>query len=409
LATLLLAIDDQTLKDVEDLTTARAIWLVLKTIQTSYDVWHGTLILFEFINLKKTPEESITSYLARRSELYDKVKDAGHTIQEKTRMCFILKGLNTEYEPFARTLRDGEGEDPGDLTPARIKAKLLSEEKRLNCNQEEEDQINTTLRVKNMSWRKEEIGERRQNYQTEGRNQRRDPPRGPQMTQTDGNIIRCYNCKGFGHNSSQCPSVSLTKPHTRTVDLMEDRKRYSDERPHSTKTTNDGDNEESYQDPWSDEEQINDEPETSTTDQVNDQTIALLTSLTLLSNNKKRWILDSAATMHMSPHKEGYTLLRTTTSKKIHTAGTESLVTKGTGTKYLKIKKNNETFTSLELEEVLWVPELCVNLMSVSKLTEQGFSINMDKKNVTIKNRTGVIIGKGKKEGNLYIILDMSD
>jgi hypothetical protein len=80
----------------------------------------------------------------------------------------------------------------------------------------------------------------------------------------------------------------------------------------------------------------------------------------------------------------------------------------GTGTKQLMVKKNREVTTTIRLEEVLWVPNLSANLLSVPKLTEHGMSILMDRRNVTIKNRHGVIVAKGKKEGNFYILKDIS-
>jgi hypothetical protein len=398
IATILLAVDDQTLKDVEDQTTAREIWATLKTIHTSYDVWHGTLILFEFINLKMTADESVSSYLARRNELYDQVKDAGHTIQEKTRMCFVLKGLSKDYEPFARTLRDGDDEDPGDLTP-KIKAKLLSEEKRLNSSKQDDEQLVTALRVKEMNIRKSQGRSQRQDHQPESRSQRQEYHSENASTtgtrvQTD-RYTKCYNCRGIGHNAYQCPSESVEKPHTRAVLQDEGQER--------------------YQDPWSDdddgyEEKIQkgeENTEDHETPHVN-QTVALLTSVSFLSNSKRRWILDSAATKHMSPHKEGYISLEGAPPEKIHTAGTESLIARGTGTKQLMIKKNQEVTTTIRLDEVLWVPNLSSNLLSVPKLTEQGMSILMDRRNVTIKNKHGVIVAKGRKEGNFYILKDLS-
>jgi hypothetical protein len=138
MATIQLSVDNQTLKNIQNLPSARQMWEALTIIHTTYDVWHGTEMLYEYVNLKMKSGEKMTDYLDRRSDLYDNVVDAGHELNEKAKISFILKGLPKEYEAISRTLRSGEGNDPGDLVMTKVVAKLRAEERKIVKAESEE-------------------------------------------------------------------------------------------------------------------------------------------------------------------------------------------------------------------------------------------------------------------------------
>jgi hypothetical protein len=138
-----MTLSDQTLKDVKQCRSAKSIWDTLKNIYTIYDPFHGFELFYEFVNIKKTPEESVSQYLARRSDAYDKVNDTGYILRQ---VGLVIKGLSKEYEAVARTMRARNGgDDPGDPVLDKLKAKLLTEEKRLQTDTSE---ISAALKVK---------------------------------------------------------------------------------------------------------------------------------------------------------------------------------------------------------------------------------------------------------------------
>jgi hypothetical protein len=99
MATIQLSVDNQTLK--KHSKSAQRKTNVGCVDNHSYNVRHGTEMLYEYVNLKMKPGEKMTDYLDRRSDLYDNVKDAAHELNEKDKISFIIKGLPNEYEAIS--------------------------------------------------------------------------------------------------------------------------------------------------------------------------------------------------------------------------------------------------------------------------------------------------------------------
>ena len=57
------------------------------------------------------------------------------------------------------------------------------------------------------------------------------------------------------------------------------------------------------------------------------------------------------------------------------------------------------------LDDVLYIPKLYGNLLSVSRLVSHGYTVIFDSTGCTIKNNDGKIVALAKKENNLYHII----
>ncbi|UYV70112.1 hypothetical protein LAZ67_7001835 [Cordylochernes scorpioides] len=116
-------------------------------------------------------------------------------------------------------------------------------------------------------------------------------------------------------------------------------------------------------------------------------------------NNKCKWILDSGATSHMSKDINLMDDIQDD-SRKITLPDDRFIKSKGIGTVEIYQDDNH----LLTLKEVLYVPELNNNLISVSKITEHEKQIIFDENGARIIDNNGSSIITAKREDNIYTI-----
>lgn len=109
------------------------------------------------------------------------------------------------------------------------------------------------------------------------------------------------------------------------------------------------------------------------------------------------WYIDSGASSHMTPHGNLLTKLRSTEVKQIKSANNAKLDVKAAGSINMKMKQN-----AIEVQNVLYVPELAANLLSVSNLVRKGNTIVFDENGCTIRNMNKEIVANCKAENGVY-------
>lgn len=90
---------------------------------------------------------------------------------------------------------------------------------------------------------------------------------------------------------------------------------------------------------------------------------------------KSDWIVDSGATQHMSPNKEWFSEYRPITQKPVYTANSGQMKAIGIGKMEVKFQGDNQVST-IVLKDVLHIPELSANLISVGRLSDLDWEIN---------------------------------
>lgn len=108
------------------------------------------------------------------------------------------------------------------------------------------------------------------------------------------------------------------------------------------------------------------------------------------------WIVDSGTTSHMINNTKYLKKLRQIQSTVSVAKANESMVAEGTGTL--------ETENCI-LQNVMYIPNLCANLMSVPAITEHGGKVIFTRDKVVVeKNNEEIFCGK-KKENGLYEVM----
>ncbi len=135
------------------------------------------------------------------------------------------------------------------------------------------------------------------------------------------------------------------------------------------------------------------------------QTLLSSTSaLTVNSDDNEAWIIDSGATQHMSSqdsNMSNYEKLQT--GKKIYLADNKTLEAEGQGDITMKCVLPNKESKDVTFGQVLHVPDLQKNLISVPSITKNGGSVNFSGEKCEISTQEG-LVAVGHKEGNLYVL-----
>jgi hypothetical protein len=97
------------------------------------------------------------------------------------------------------------------------------------------------------------------------------------------------------------------------------------------------------------------------------------------SEKDQSWYVDSCATSHMCKDKKFFITLEETSDQFIRVANNQRVPIKGQGTIIIKSMHGNTTLT-----DVLYVPDLGSNLLSVKKCVQKGFQLQMNKTKFTI-------------------------
>lgn len=104
----------------------------------------------------------------------------------------------------------------------------------------------------------------------------------------------------------------------------------------------------------------------------------------------------------MTNNKNCLTNFEVIESEKIMVANGQYMVIKGKGKIVLKMEVNGNR-RNLQINELLYVPELERNLLSVSKMTKEGYKVNFSKKNCYIK-KGDIEVATAKHEKGLHKI-----
>lgn len=179
-----------------------------------------------------------------------------------------------------------------------------------------------------------------------------------EMTSSDAKVLKvaakrgvqCNNCHKFGHKWRQCKQLT---------------KRYGEGSSQS------------------DDDDICENNAALFQDDASDDDFAFGVN----EGSAGQWIVDSGATTHICADRnsfESLEQLRGDTPKTVTVADGKSAKVKGVGSCRLHCYGQGDTERNITLSNVLFVPDLNTNLVSVARLVDKGATVTFDKKKCTI-------------------------
>lgn len=335
---LILSVDRVVLSQIENLDCPKAIWETLQTTYASKSLYRKTSLIIEFTKIRLEDCSSTEQYIDRITTLHQKLKDIGKDLGDDFAACMMLGGLPPEYEPMRMAL---ESLPESEINTQNIKAKIL-------------------LKVKwdNAGTKTDEVGLYSSN------NNKRVYSQGPKPNTRNSNgrfsNVRCYRCNKRGHISKQC-----TLPDTR-----------SRNRHQANQVSHDDD------DDYSNEEE----------DQV--AAFAFVGLSAKYGASPDDWIIDSGASRHMCNDRSCFVSMRKSSLVHITVANREKIYVKGEGDIIIQLRDG----TKIKLLNVLFVPDIAANLISVSEVNDRGYSTNFSSSGCEIRdpNRNPVLYAEMK-------------
>lgn len=115
------------------------------------------------------------------------------------------------------------------------------------------------------------------------------------------------------------------------------------------------------------------------------------------------WYIDSGATAHMTCKREFFSELHESNSATVTVANNTSLKVRGEG-----VVKLSTANTNVTVHKVLYVPEICANLLSVSEMTKKGNRLNFHENGCDIEDVHSSIIAKSENVNGMFRLNAMS-
>lgn len=112
------------------------------------------------------------------------------------------------------------------------------------------------------------------------------------------------------------------------------------------------------------------------------------------------WYIDSGATSHMTHDVQAIVDLKIPERKQVTAADGNDMSIIGMG----DIKKELLDGSAMTLKNVHVVPNICANLLSVSRMVLKDYVVTFDKKGCQITNAQGGIIATGRHENGMFVL-----
>ncbi|XP_076301279.1 uncharacterized protein LOC143219195 [Lasioglossum baleicum] len=304
--------------------------------------------LSELTNLKMTREENVDTYINRAEALTNKCAQLGKVIEEYELKMYVMRGLRIEFDQNVRIL-----ENQREVTLNEIRYALKQEEERNERRRGERIQ-------------RDQEGIRRAKEKTNNETCCFNCGKKGHVSRECYGKVKCFNCQGYGHKSNECNETRNSKP-TRGRGQRgrfqrrghQERYGYGRGRGEAMMSTS--------------EENVM----TASERTLVNKTVRSEKNIRDVHVKNMEWLLDSGSTSHMINDTKVFDRLEHDV-REITLADKEGrkLISSGIGD---VVMKQEQIENRVRLANVLCVPDLNVNLLSVAKFTDFGYTVKFNK------------------------------
>ena len=337
-STISLSVDDNQIVHICKCAIAKEMWDELQKVHERANLSNKLYLIRKLYQTKLKPDQDMQNYIRSTLEMVERLRGIGEDIQDFHIAALLLSGLPDSYETLVTAL-DARPDD--ELTLEYVKGKLVDEYRR-RSDSSTSDKPESALKTHDKS--------KIQGKVVGGSSKQRE-------------TRECFFCKKPGHLKKDC---RVWKAKMSELDKASSNQK-------AKSAVNDVDN-------------------------SSDSYVAFTINVDTLSSNG--WYIDSGATSHMTNDRSFFTEFSKTKPVKVTVANGQYMMSEGVGDGYLHCQISDNVKRIL-VKDVLYVPTLESNLLSVKRLTKQGNVVKFEGNNCTISrdNRT---YAEGKISNDLY-------
>jgi hypothetical protein len=324
------SVRDHLIPHISKLKTTKEMFDALKKLFESNNTNRAIALKHQLQNVKMTKADTIATFFMKISEIRDQLGTIGEIISDRELVMLTLNGLPSHWEPFIQSI-SGRSKLP---KFDRLWADCTQEETRLAARGAQGSHHDESHALASHA------------RKGKGRGRGSDKPfKGgksrptPEHKKKDLSKIQCFKCEKFGHYARHCPLWKNRKQHASTADV--------DREPPQKK---------------------------SRKASKDDEEFFFISSLSgTIPTSSDIWLIDSGASRHMTGYREHLTDLVEKDSRLHVVLGDDARYTvKGSGATSFQL----DSGTPLHLSDVLFVPGMRRNLVSISALEDKGYKVS---------------------------------
>lgn len=349
LGVITLMLSDSVIKSmgILTMTSGKALW---KNLEEKYNVkLPATKIALKkkLFNLKMKENEDVRKYIEELEQTVQQLSAQGYNMSDEDVAEQMLCGLPSSWEPVATALTASVKRDEK-LTKTKVTSNLFAFQQ-TRQQEEEGDTAMVAARARISTYRP--------------------LPRSQ---------IQCFNCNKFGHIARDC--TESKRVYSKRADVKrEDVKTAGRAYLHATAQDADDDD---------------------------DEKRAFAYMIGSESKSKNEWIVDSGASQHMCNDIKKFAIYDKIQPKPVEVGNGQIIQAIGKGTVRLDVLVNDQR-QELTLRNVLHVPEISKNLLSVSQATANGMdAVFGDNDCRLIERSSGETAVQAKRRGKMYALME---
>ncbi|KAG6487034.1 hypothetical protein ZIOFF_055615 [Zingiber officinale] len=296
-----------------------------------------------FDNLKMGEQEMVHDFSSRTAEIVNQIKSCGDTIEDKRVVGKMLRSLPSKFDHVAAAIE--ESKDLSKITMYELTGSLLAHEQRINRSSDS---------LTEQAFESKQVPKSKYNNKGKWRNNNREN----KQSQNSDNNGGCIICKKTNHVSKDCF--------------------------HKCKRCKIPNH--SQRDCWFQNKEKNKGKEEAKFSNETKEEILFYSSANQPS--KSVWYLDSGCSNHMTGNHDTFVKLDPNITSQIILGDGSQKSGKGKGDIAVQTKEGQEKL----ITDVLYVPELSHNLLSVGQLMEKNFSFLFDDGRCQIFDKTNKVI-----------------
>ena len=325
----------------EDAQSATTIWSALEKAFAKHTGTLGFQSMINYTSFKYDTGLSAEQNISRYKQVLYNLKEQGVTLGEPMKCAKMVDSLPDDWEglKLAWSSRDTAKQVSSDLYEMIRGESVRRNRNKVDVNQTEA--LFSKMRVQKSSYRQNRFNRRSGKSKKGNWNNRQTT----EMSSSD-TVVTCWNCGQKGHTKWKCPSY---KPKSKK----------------KSKQKVAANNVEAFLAQRSDGHE---------------------------EKENEYYVVDSGASHNICFDKQSFvTYEKFTTPREVKLGGSGKLRAVGTGS--IRLAVGNDKHTKIfELKEVLHVPRMRRNLISVSKLTDDGYKITCDQSGMQILKDTAVVV-----------------